>query len=297
MIVRAAGWRIWATRPLMVLFGTVAVLGGLLVQQGTHSSSPPRPSAADALPQSSATSAPTPDTPFEMPRSAPVRLLIPRLMLDAPITGEPLDSTGAITVPDDTNRHLVGWYQDGAAPGSTGTAVLLGHVDTMAGPAVFYGLCVLHKGDTVAVVRADHSTATFTVDGVDVYLKSQFPDQVYEPAARPELRLITCGGAYVKSSGGYQGNVVVYAHLLNPPTAGPTPTTGQAPTSGANTPAGANPAVGGTSTAGGILTTGGKLTAGGMLSTRVMLTAEGILTAGRVPAAGPAPIAGGSPTG
>jgi hypothetical protein len=35
---------------------------------------------------------------------------------------------------------------------------------------------------------------------------------VYGAARRPELRVITCGGGYSRTTG-YQGNVVVFAHL------------------------------------------------------------------------------------
>lgn len=64
--------------------------------------------------------------------------------------------------------------------------------------------------------RADRSTAVFTVDAVEVYDEAAFPDRrVYGPAGRPELRLITCGGAYHEATG-YAGDAVVYAHLTRP---------------------------------------------------------------------------------
>jgi sortase (surface protein transpeptidase) len=129
------------------------------------------------------------------------------------VTGEKLGATGQLNVPPADNRNLVGWYQDGPAPGTAGNAIVLGHVDTKKGPAVFYGLGTLHKGYTVNVVRADRSTAVFTIDAIEVYAKNNFPsDRVYGPTTRPELRLITCGGGYTKATG-YLGNVVVYAHL------------------------------------------------------------------------------------
>ena len=46
-----------------------------------------------------------------------------------------------------------------------------------------------------------------------MYETKNFPDKkVYGAADRPELRVITCGGAYSRATG-YQGNVVVFAHL------------------------------------------------------------------------------------
>jgi hypothetical protein len=71
----------------------------------------------------------------------------------------------------------------------------------------------LRKGSTIEIGRRDGSTAVFTVDAVEVYAARNFPDdKVYGAAPRPELRVITCGGGYSKSTG-YQGNVVVFAHL------------------------------------------------------------------------------------
>jgi hypothetical protein len=43
----------------------------------------------------------------------------------------------------------------------------------------------------------------------------RFPtEHVYGNTAGPELRLITCGGAFDSGSGHYQDNVVAYARLV-----------------------------------------------------------------------------------
>ncbi len=110
-------------------------------------------------------------------------------------------------------RNLAGWYEAGTTPGETGTAIVAGHVDNADGPAVFYRLGALKRGDRVEVDRRDGTVALFTVDAVEVYSARDFPDdKVYGAAPRPELRVITCGGGYSKTTG-YQGNVVVFAHL------------------------------------------------------------------------------------
>ncbi|MEU5090445.1 hypothetical protein [Streptomyces sp. NPDC021356] len=60
--------------------------------------------------------------------------------------------------------------------------------------------------------RADRITARFTVDLVVTVAKDRFPaEAVYGPTPAPELRLITCGGAYTGGRG-YDGDVVVFAH-------------------------------------------------------------------------------------
>ncbi|MGW1464294.1 class F sortase [Streptomyces sp. NPDC002308] len=148
-----------------------------------------------------------------LPPSPPVRLRIPLLKVDSPMMKLGLDASGALKPPPDNNPVLSGWYADGTVPGSVGTAITTGHVDTRLGPGVFFLLGSLRKGATVEIVRADRTTAVFTVYAVESYSKKDFPDKkVYGPSERPELRVITCGGEYDKGSG-YQENVVVFAAL------------------------------------------------------------------------------------
>ncbi|MBC3839839.1 class F sortase [Streptacidiphilus sp. 4-A2] len=192
--------------------------GAWLVHDGLHTSAPPQPSAWDAVPvtgPAASGAAPSfgPVLVSAMPSSVPVRIRIPSIGVDAPVTGERLGPDRRLSVPADDDRNLAGWFQDGPAPGSAGNAIMLGHVDTFQGPAVFYNLGALHKGQAIDVTRRDHSTAVFSVDAIAVYAKDDFPSaKVYGRTLRPELRLITCGGGYTKASG-YLGNVVVYAHL------------------------------------------------------------------------------------
>lgn len=132
---------------------------------------------------------------------------------ERPLTGLGLTPAGSLAVPPAERENLAGWYEAGTTPGETGTAIVAGHVDNAEGPAVFYRLGALKKGSTVEVDRRDGSTAVFTVDSVEVYAARDFPDEkVYGAARRPELRVITCGGGYSRTTG-YQGNVVVFAHL------------------------------------------------------------------------------------
>ncbi|WP_354644884.1 class F sortase [Kitasatospora camelliae] len=188
-----------------------------MVREGTAVQAPPRPAAVDAWqpPTVAPTPAPTVDqpTPVGLPWSAPTRVRIPTITVDAPLTPVTVDGEGRIAPPPTTSPTTAGWYRDGVTPGSLGTAVLVGHVDTARGPAVFWDLGALHRGDRIEVARTDGTTAAFTVDAVRVFDRADFPvQQVYGSTGRPELRVITCGGGYSKSTG-YRGNVVVFAHL------------------------------------------------------------------------------------
>jgi Sortase domain len=64
------------------------------------------------------------------------------------------------------------------------------------------------------VSRQDGQTAVFRVYATSRHAKTSFPtERVYANTAAPELRLITCGGAFDVRTRSYVGNVVVYAAL------------------------------------------------------------------------------------
>ncbi|MFC8718636.1 class F sortase [Kitasatospora sp. NPDC057198] len=178
-----------------------------LATAGTPAPPPPPPAAAAPA------SAPTTADARSLPRAAPIRLRVPSLGIDTALLPLALAPDGTLTPPPPEQGDTAGWYAAGTSPGEKGTAIITGHVDTPDGPAVFYPLSRLRPGAAVTVDRADGTTAAFTVDRVVNYPKAAVPDEVYAPAARPELRLITCGGPFDRTRGGYQDNTVVYAHL------------------------------------------------------------------------------------
>ncbi|WP_328307020.1 class F sortase [Streptomyces sp. NBC_00442] len=151
--------------------------------------------------------------PRPLPPSPAVSLAIPHLGIEAPVVALGLDAQHHLTTPPVDNPKVVGWYRQGPSPGESGTAVAVGHRDTRTGAAVFAELRALRPGRLVEARRADGRVAVYTVDRVTTYDKAHFPDQeVYGPAKRPELRLITCGGRFTPKTG-YESNLVVFAHL------------------------------------------------------------------------------------
>ena len=142
----------------------------------------------------------------------PVSFRIPAIGLQRPLTA--LDVVeGTLQVPK--RWQDVGWWEDGPSPGAAGSAVFVGHVDSWTGPAVFYRLSSLRKGDEIEVRRLDNTTATFRVAHSSLVDKTDFPsEQVYRLGGRPTLRLVTCGGAFNDESGHYTSNLVVTAYLV-----------------------------------------------------------------------------------
>lgn len=169
-----------------------------------------------ARPDASASSEPdvtSPGVPV-MPRSAPVRLRIPKIAVDAPFTGLKIGPSGALDPPPADDTNLVGWQSSGISPGQRGTAIIAGHLDTATAPAVFARLSELSPGDRFEVDRVDGTTAVFLIDSVENFHKNDFPDQrVYDDTPDALVRLITCAGAYDRSARDYAENLVVFAHL------------------------------------------------------------------------------------
>jgi LPXTG-site transpeptidase (sortase) family protein len=196
----------WGVIALVLLTGLALIRNG----SGEFDVGPPQPASAAAADSRSAQGAALPDP---LPYSVPDRVRIPSIRVDAPILPVGLDTDGWVGAPPPEDPNLAGWFTGAVSPGEKGTAVVVGHVDNKQGPAVFYGLGALKKGNRVEVARTDGKTAVFEIYGIEVFAKNNFPgDRVYASKGTPELRVITCGGGFSKQNG-YDGNVVVFARL------------------------------------------------------------------------------------
>lgn len=211
-----SGWDVirgrqpWGALTLVLLTGLAMMRNGVDGGAG-----PPQPTAA-VSPQGGVTvPAPVPSAGLRPLSYAPAsRVRIEALKVDAPVIDVGLDNEGWIAAPPAQDSNLAGWYQNGIAPGQHGTSVIVGHVDNLSGPAVFYALGTLKPGQHVEVTRYDGRVAVFQVYGVEVFSKDDFPGvRVYGDTGHPELRVITCGGGYSRA-GGYDGNVVVFARMV-----------------------------------------------------------------------------------
>jgi sortase (surface protein transpeptidase) len=150
-------------------------------------------------------------------RSIPVRLHIPKIQLDTTFVAPlGLNADKSVSVPDSYTE--VGWYKYGATPGEIGPAVILGHVDSYQGAAIFYHLGGLETGDEIEITREDGTVVTFVVTDMERKLQSEFPtEKVYGPIPYAGLRLITCTGTYNHGTLRYSHNLIVYAELKSTP--------------------------------------------------------------------------------
>jgi hypothetical protein len=142
-------------------------------------------------------------------RVGPGRIRIEAVGVSADVETVGLAADGTLALPTDTDT--VGWFAGSSRPGDIGPAVMVGHVDSLDGLAVFGRLAGLEGGDVVAVNNGDGTTVSFVVSSVTRFPKESFPsDAVYGSTPHAELRLITCGGSYDWDNG-YADNVVVLA--------------------------------------------------------------------------------------
>ena len=193
---------------LAVIAGGTA---GLLLTR--HSTPAMRPAAAGvaALPAPTGPIvAPPQSAAASKPIAAPVALTIPLIGVQTNLITLGLTSAGALQVPSST--AVAGWYTGSPRPGAIGSSIIIGHIDSINVPGVFFRLHELTRGDKVYVKRADGTLVEFRVTSVQSYLKDDFPtEDVYGPVPDAELRLITCGGAFDPATRHYLSNTVVYA--------------------------------------------------------------------------------------
>lgn len=145
--------------------------------------------------------------------ATPVRLRVPAIGVDSALEDLGLGASGELEAPVDFD--LAGWYSGGVVPGEIGPAIIAGHVDSVTAPAVFARIGELAPGDEVFVAMSDGTERVFAVGGSLQSSKSTFPtDDVYSNVPTPDLRLITCAGAFDTSIGHYTDNLIVFATLV-----------------------------------------------------------------------------------
>ena len=175
--------------PTLIALGLVLLIAWLLVAIDRQGQSPPQPGAA---------APPGPST-----------LSIPRIGVRAAIIAVGRKPNGAMEVP---RPAQVGWYRLGPRPGEPGPAVLVGHVDSRIGPAVFHRLGQLRPGDEILVGQPDGTTTRFLASRLEQHPKTALPtSRIWTRTDRPELRLITCAGTFDRNTGHYRDNLILYA--------------------------------------------------------------------------------------
>ncbi|SFW52798.1 class F sortase [Amycolatopsis australiensis] len=184
-----------------------AALALVLTLAACGTSEPPKAAAPASVPSS------VPVTkPFKGLR--PTSVKIPKIGAESSLLAVAVKPDGTISVPSVHTPMQAAWYKLSPVPGDVGPAIVLGHVDGDKQPGIFFKLKDLVPGDEVDIDRSDGRQLKFVVDRVTQVPKDTFPrDAVYGNSTKPELRLITCGGAFDHAEHSYKDNIVVYANL------------------------------------------------------------------------------------
>jgi hypothetical protein len=188
---RRGTWQRWV--------GAVGLVGGCWMLAGCQA--PVVPSGVEEAPSSRAV--------IGGAAGVPVSIAIPAVGIDARVVPVGLRADRTMEVPE---VDLAGWYEPGPRPGEAGPAVIVGHVDSRRGPAVFFRLGELRPGDRVVVGQQGGPARSFLVERVERRPKADLPvERIWNRTHKPVLRLITCGGGFDRSTGHYRDNVIVYA--------------------------------------------------------------------------------------
>jgi hypothetical protein len=146
--------------------------------------------------------------PLRARPAPPVEISIPELGIMAPVSPAG-QVNGALQIPP---PNEAGWYAGGPRPGEPGRAVIVGHLDTVDGPAVFAALPEIRRGMRIEVDAGNGTQHSFETIGVASVAKTSFPAQaVYSPSRRPTLALITCSGRFDEATGHYENNLIILA--------------------------------------------------------------------------------------
>jgi LPXTG-site transpeptidase (sortase) family protein len=143
----------------------------------------------------------------------PVRISIPAIGVNARVTRLGLNPDRTVEVPK--NLADTGWFELGPEPGERGSAVILGHLESLAGAGVFKRLRELRVGKVITIHLQDGSKVQYVADSMIRVPKSRFPtDRVYAQTKQPTLRLITCAGTMNPATGYHPDNYIVFASLV-----------------------------------------------------------------------------------
>ncbi|PFA68487.1 sortase [Bacillus sp. AFS015802] len=201
---------------VLVLLPISACSAGISSNSTEETAKTPGNQEKPATQMATTTTSPSPfaDTIIKDERSGiiPATIEIPAIDVSTSVEAVGLKENGEMAVTE--SFETTAWYQGGYKPGEPGNAVIGGHVDSRNGPAVFYKLNKLSKGDKIIVKNKEGEKRTFVVREKKEYPWDDAPLKTifgYSPAS--SLNLITCTGDFDRSARNYSKRLVVYTEL------------------------------------------------------------------------------------
>ena len=197
--------------PLILI--AIGLLGTLYFATDIFRPAAPLTVYSPPVPAEIERSKPTTLAPKTLPKSDPIQLKIPDIAIDINLITVGKNPDNTLEVPKDA--QVPAWYRLSPTPGELGPSIIVGHVDSPRGPAIFWKLNQLKTDQIIEVTRSDNSSARFRVTEVKQFEQNAFPtEEVYGTIRHAGLRLITCGGVFNRTTQSYSHNTVVFAELI-----------------------------------------------------------------------------------
>jgi sortase (surface protein transpeptidase) len=186
--------------------------------QSVENAAPDEPESPFGLPAIQALGG-TPQGP-PLGEASGMSIVIPKLGVSQPtVTMGILGDGRTFQVPN--SAHEVAWYNFSGAPGSASqNAIFAGHINYYGATGTFRYIGNLAPGDIVEVHTIDGTVHVYQVVWArNIYKPSlTWEDVGCQPGlgctSQNTITLITCGGAFDRSSGHYIDNTVVRAELV-----------------------------------------------------------------------------------
>jgi len=149
--------------------------------------------------------------------SAGLRVVIPRIGVNAPVNVRAMGADGVMGKPN--GKDDVIWYDFsnyagmGGFPGTPGSNSLLsGHVDYHPNyTAVFWDLRLLAPGDVIDIVLLDGTTLRYVVEWSTLIDDTENFSQYAQRTGIDSLTIVTCTGTFDPSTRNYSNRLVVRA--------------------------------------------------------------------------------------
>jgi putative membrane protein len=168
--------------------------------------------AAGIPPQDAGTiAADAPPVRSRLATRPPVRLRLRLGTADVsfPIRPVAINRDGSLEIP--TDPATLGWWASGGSPGTGGTVVIVGHIDSVrSGPGPLAQLPTMPLKTKISITVADGQLG-YRVVGRRTYRYNRLPAGLFDRHGPARLALITCTGRYDQRRGHYRRTLVIYA--------------------------------------------------------------------------------------
>ncbi len=172
-----------------------------------------RPTASGWLPEANVARGEPRTRSLPLPAGAIGRLTIASIALEAVARPVGLTPSGAMDVTP--NIWDVGVFNQSVMPGDPGSSVIEGHNDWYTGPAVFWNLHQVGKGDEIDYTAADGTTHRFAVSRTrNIPFNAAIPDDIMVRDGTPTITLITCSGTWIGSAHSYSTRLLLTATAI-----------------------------------------------------------------------------------